>query len=488
MFHKGLTLRAKRRAIRVSGTPHAAADMNVAAASALQPTLKLHGANETSPRRLYEGNAMKIALISEHASPLAVAGGVDSGGQNIYVANVARQLVEMGHQVDVFTRRDRALLPLISDMDGARVIHVPAGPPKQLPKEQLLPFMDEFAAFLIQFFRRESEPYHVMHANFFMSGLAAMKVKSALGVPLVTTFHALGRVRRIHQGANDGFPDERFAIEDELVARSDIVVAECPQDKSDLVEHYRADPSRIQIVPCGFDADEFQPMERAAAREALGWHQDEFTVLQLGRLVQRKGIDNVVRSVSILKQAFRAPARLYIVGGNSDLPNEIATPEIARLRGVASECGVAEQTTFVGRRGRAQLRYFYCAADVFVTTPWYEPFGITPIEAMACGTPVIGADVGGIRYSVADGLTGFLVPPRDPSALAARLDQLRRNPALGRRMGEAGLARAQAEFTWRGVGESLAQIYARAACLVPANTGADPLEMPMRAAAGTSFR
>ncbi|NKJ49373.1 glycosyl transferase family 1 [Burkholderia sp. SG-MS1] len=430
---------------------------------------------------------MKIALVSEHASPLAVAGGVDSGGQNIYVANVARELVTMGHQVDVFTRRDRALLPLVSDMDGARVIHVPAGPPKQLPKEQLLPFMDEFATFLIEFFRREREPYEVIHANFFMSGLAALKVKAALGVPLVTTFHALGRVRRIHQGADDGFPDERFAIEDELVARSDIVVAECPQDEADLIEHYRADLSRIEIVPCGFDAAEFRPMDRAAAREALGWCKDEFTVLQLGRLVQRKGIDNVVCGVGILKQAFGASARLYVVGGNSDSPNELATPEIARLRGIARECGVADQTTFVGRRGRAQLRYFYSAADVFVTTPWYEPFGITPVEAMACGTPVIGADVGGIRYSVAHGETGFLVPPRDPAALAARLDQLRRDPELARRMGEAGLARAHAEFTWKGVGDSLAQIYARAACLAPATTPSEQIEAPKRAAVGGAY-
>ena len=431
---------------------------------------------------------MKIALISEHASPLAVAGGVDSGGQNVYVANVARQLAESGHQIDVFTRRDRALLPLISDMDGVRVIHVPAGPPRQLPKEQLLPFMGEFAAFLIEFFRREPEPYQVIHANFFMSGLAALQVKAALGIPVVTTFHALGRVRRLHQGADDGFPDERFAIEDKLVVQSDIVVAECPQDEADLIEHYRADPARIQIVPCGFDAAEFSPIERAAARDALGWRQDEFAVLQLGRLVQRKGIDNVVRGVGILQQTYRASAHLYVVGGNSDAPNELATPEIARLRGIARECGVAEQTTFVGRRGRAQLRYFYSAADVFVTTPWYEPFGITPVEAMACGTPVIGADVGGIRYSVADGVTGFLVPPRDPAALAVRLDQFRREPALARRMGEAGLARAHAEFTWRGVGDSLAQIYARAARLVPARTAAVQVEMPKRAVAGASVR
>jgi len=406
---------------------------------------------------------MKVALISEHASPLATAGGVDSGGQNIYVANVAKQLVQMGHQVDVFTRREKALLPPIVEMDGARVIHVPAGPPLQLPKEALLPFMDEFAAFLTEFFQRESRPYDVTHANFFMSGLAALKVKGALGIPLVTTFHALGRVRRIHQGANDGFPDERFAIEDALVEQSDMLIAECPQDETDLIEHYHADPSRIAIVPCGFDADECAAVDQAEAREVLGWGKDEFIVLQLGRLVERKGIDNVVRGVGVLQQAYRAPARLYIVGGNSDLPNAHATPEIGRLQGVAQQCGVADRTTFVGRRKRAQLRYFYSAANVFVTTPWYEPFGITAVEAMACGTPVIGANVGGIRYSVVDRVTGFLVPPRDPAALAGRLDELRRDPALARSMGEAGLARAEAEFTWRGVSDSLSQIYRQVA-------------------------
>jgi D-inositol-3-phosphate glycosyltransferase len=408
---------------------------------------------------------MKIALISEHASPLAVTGGVDSGGQNIYVAHVARQLHDAGHQVDVFTRRDRALLPAISDMEGVRVIHVPAGPQKQLPKELLLPYMDDFADFLIRFMRDDKRPCHAVHANFFMSGIAGLKVKEALGIPLVTTFHALGRVRRQHQGADDGFPDERFAIEDCLVRESDVIIAECPQDESDLIELYDAEPARIEIVPCGFDSAEFHRVDRRAARDALGWPRNEFTVLQLGRLVQRKGIDNVIRAIGVLKRDFGATAYLYVVGGNSDQPNEIATPEIARLRGIARHAGVEEQTTFVGRRGRSQLRQFYSAADVFVTTPWYEPFGITPVEAMACGTPVIGADVGGIRHSVLDGETGWLVPPRDPDALAARLDALRRDPALARRMGEAGIARANAEFTWRAVAESLMRVYRRVADL-----------------------
>ncbi|SAL35343.1 transferase [Caballeronia sordidicola] len=404
---------------------------------------------------------MKIALVSEHASPLAVAGGVDSGGQNIYVANVARQLARKGHQADVFTRCDRSLLPLVSRFDGTRVINVPAGPAKQLAKENLLPYMDEFARFVIQFFRNERTQYDVVHANFFMSGLVGLRVKQAMGIPLVTTFHALGRVRRLHQGAEDGFPDERFAIEDAVVRGSDSIIAECPQDTSDLVSLYEADPARIDLVPCGFDSDEFHPADKHAARVELGWPQDRFIVLQLGRMVPRKGIDNVVRAIGLCNRKLDEDAHLYVVGGNSDEANEIATPEIGRLRGLAHECGVPEYVHFLGRRSRARLRLYYNAADVFVTTPWYEPFGITPLEAMACSTPVIGADVGGIRYSVAHGETGLLVAPKDPLALAHALVTLKTDPQLARSMGEAGLVRAREMFTWDGVTDTLASVYAR---------------------------
>jgi D-inositol-3-phosphate glycosyltransferase len=404
---------------------------------------------------------VKIALISEHASPLAIAGGVDSGGQNIYVANVARQLVRLGHEVDVFTRRDRSLLPLVSRFEAIRVINVPAGPATQLPKEQLLPHMDEFARFMIDFMKQEKTPYHIVHANFFMSGMVGLQIKRALGVPLVMTFHALGRVRRLHQGESDGFPDARFQIEDELVKEADSVIAECPQDESDLIHLYDADASRIDLVPCGFDRNEFHPLDKAQSRERLGWPQDRFIVLQLGRMVPRKGVDNVVRALSLCVHEHDEAADLYVAGGNSDEANEIATPEIGRLRGIARECGVDDRVHFVGRHGRAALKHFYNAADVFVTTPWYEPFGITPLEAMACGTPVIGADVGGIRYSVAHNETGLLVPPKDPVALARALVTLKRDAKLARAMGDAGLARAHAMFTWASVAQSLAHVYAR---------------------------
>ena len=402
-------------------------------------------------------NSMRIAMISEHASPLATIGGVDAGGQNIYVAHVARCLAKAGHQVDVLTRRDNPNLPVCVDVrPGVRVIHIDAGPPMPVPKEALLQHMPAFAA-ATERLMRNSMPFDVIHAHFFMSGWVAQRMQQRLGLPFVMTFHALGRVRQRHQKGADGFPAERVAIEREIAAHADMLVPECPQDQADLVRLYGADPKRMRLVPCGFDAEEFAPMQRATARAELGLRQSEFLVLQLGRLVPRKGIDNVIRALA--KLSMRMPSRLLVVGGDTPDPQDDHSPEMARLRELAQRAGVADRVSFVGHRSRAELRSYYAAADVFVTTPWYEPFGITPLEAMACGTPVIGSAVGGIKYSVVDGVTGCLVPPKSPFALADRLSMLQANPLLARAMGRAGLERARSLFTWERVADQLADVY-----------------------------
>jgi D-inositol-3-phosphate glycosyltransferase len=403
---------------------------------------------------------MRIAMISEHASPLAVIGGVDSGGQNIYVAQVAQHLVAQGHRVDVFTRRDDAALAAVVELaPGLRVVHVAAGPEAFVPKERLLEHMPEFARFCEAWFRTAG-PYDVLHANFFMSGWVGMRLQETFDLPLVTTFHALGLVRREHQKEADAFPAERIDIEHALATRSDRLVAECPQDEVDLQRLYGADPVRMAMVPCGFDAGEFEPQSRAEARTRLGLPADEFMVLQLGRMVPRKGIETVVRAMAC------PPCegmRLRVVGGDCEMADSERTPEIGRLQAVARECGVADRVVFEGRKTRTALRDWYAAADVFVTTPWYEPFGITPLEAMACARPVVGSAVGGVQYSVVDGVTGMLVPPKDPPALALALAALRADPAAAAAMGEAGLARARASFTWDGVARQLAAVFADAA-------------------------
>lgn len=414
---------------------------------------------------------LKIALISEHASPLAALGGTDSGGQNVYVAQVARHLGRLGHRVDVFTRRDRPDLPEVLDLDErVRLIAVDAGPPRYVPKEELLPLMPAFTAVVER--RARSDRHDLVHANFFMSGLCAADLKQRLGLPFAVTFHALGKVRRQYQGEADRFPDSRFDIEARVVREADLVIAECPQDHADLTTLYAAAPERLVTVPCGFDSAEFWPMDRTQARAALGLPAHEQIVLQLGRMVPRKGVDNVIRAFSrLLRDGWAdAPVRLLIVGGESRDPDPALTPEIGRLCEIARAEGLADRVTFVGSRDRAELRHYYAAADVFVTTPWYEPFGITPLEAMACGTPVIGANVGGIAYTVVHGETGFLVPPKDPGALASQLARVLGQPHLARQLGQFAVRRVHTHFTWEKVVARLAEAFADTAHRAHART------------------
>ena len=407
------------------------------------------------------GGVRRIAIISEHASPLAAPGSIDCGGQNVYVASLARELALAGYLVDVFTRRDAfGQKQVVQWVDKIRVIHVPAGPAHYVAKEQMLPYMETFARFVTRFTRRQAQLYDIVHANFFMSGMVAQRLKETLGIPFVITFHALGHVRRIAQGAADTFPPLRLQIELDLMRSADRIIAECPQDKLDMERLYGAPSERIDVAPCGFDPQELWPVPEKIARVRLGLAIDKFIVLQLGRMVPRKGVDTVIQGVALLRSRHGIHAELLVVGGEEQRRNGRESPELIRLRSIAAELGVGAHVGFTGRKDRSELRYYYSAANVFVTTPWYEPFGITPVEAMACARPVIGAEVGGIKSTVVDGESGFLVPSRDPRALAERLAVLHNNPALAQSMGDEGLRRAYQHYTWRTVARKAASIYA----------------------------
>ncbi len=402
----------------------------------------------------------RIALISEHASPFGVLGGVDSGGQNVYVGQLARHLAALGYGVDIFTRRENFLLPEVADwIEGVRIIHVPAGPATSIRKEDLLPWMADFTAYVQQFCQRQNPTYDLIHANFWMSGLVAAEIKRSLGIPFIITFHALGRVRRLHQGKADEFPDERFAIEDRIIAETDAIIAECPQDEEDLCKLYNADPAKITMIPCGFNPAEFEPLSKVLARVALGFPAEERLILQLGRMVPRKGVDAVIRSLGYLIREHQTPVRLIIVGGDAQDPDPRIALEVKRLQAIATEIGVSDYVTFAGRQGREVLKYYYSAADIFITTPWYEPFGITPLEAMACGTPVIGSNVGGVKFTVQDGETGYLVPPNQPQAIAAKIAHLYQHPQLLNRFQRQAIERANALFTWHTITTQMAGLY-----------------------------
>lgn len=412
-------------------------------------------------RNLYEPSR-RVAFFSEHASPAALLGGQDAGGQNVYVDEVSRCLARLGFQVDVFTRRDNPATPDAQRWaSGVRIVNLTAGPRRFLPKDDLWPYMPEFREAFLRFTGRDGARYDVLHGNFWMSGWVAVELGEQLDVPVVQIFHALGKTKRRHQGSADTSPDERICAELEVVRRADRILAQCPAEVEALTREYDADPGKIVVTPAGVNPERFQPVPSDEARRHAGIPIDVPVVVYVGRMLPRKDVRNLVRAFACLLARWEHPPTplLLLVGGETVAPDPVATPEIGVLQELAAELGVSAQVRFAGKCQPDELRYYYCAGDVAVTTPWYEPFGLTPLEAMGCARPVIGSDVGGIRYTVLHGTTGYLVPPRDPRVLAERLFELLSRPELAARMGRAGRERVAREFTWPRVAERVAGVY-----------------------------
>ncbi|MDX2590707.1 MULTISPECIES: glycosyltransferase [Streptomyces] len=390
--------------------------------------------------------AGRVAMVSEHASPLAALGGPDAGGQNVYVAQVARQLARKGYRVTVYTRRDSLGLPdRVTLIDGVQVVHVPVGPPAPVPKDELLPHMAEFGAFLGR--QWSADPPDVVHSHFWMSGLAALTGTRGLGIPVVHTYHALGTVKKRYQGADDTSPPERLAIEEAVGHECARIIATC----SDEVAELRAmglSEDRVTVVPCGVDPDQFSPVGRP--RTAPGVRR----LLAVGRLVPRKGFDRAIRALAGVPDA-----ELLIAGGpEADLLG--TEPEAERLLTIAGEYGVGDRVTLLGGVGRDRMPRLMSSADLVLSLPRYEPFGIVPLEAMACATPVVATAVGGQLDTVVDGVTGVRVPADDDHHdLSGVIRALLDDPGRLTAYGAAGRDRVLAHYTWDRVADGVAGAY-----------------------------
>jgi glycosyltransferase involved in cell wall biosynthesis len=385
-----------------------------------------------------DGRPLDIALVSEHASPLAALGGVDAGGQNVHVAQLAGALADRGHQVTVYTRRDAAELPACRPLrPGVEVHHVPAGPPRQVPKDELLPYMSEFARYLAGRWRTGAPD--VVHSHFWMSGLASLWSTHELRLPLLHTYHALGTVKRRHQGRADTSPPARIACEAEVGRGCDRVIATC-RDEVDELAAMGIPREKVDVVPCGVDPEVFRPDGPVADRGAY-----PYRLLQLGRLVPRKGAAVAIAALA------RLPRTELVVVGGPPAGGLDTDPEVRRLRRLAAEAGVADRVRLLGGVPTAEVPALMRGADVVLCPADYEPFGIVPLEAMACGRPVVASAVGGQLDTVADGVSGRLVEPRDPEALAAAVADLLADPALRRAYGNAGRRRVLDRFSWARV-------------------------------------
>ena len=398
------------------------------------------------PARGRPGPAMRIAMVSEHASPLvANLGGVDAGGQNVFVADLATALARRGAEVTVHTRRDDASLPNRVNMcPGVLVEHVNAGPPEPVSKDLLPPYMEEFAQRLRRAWVRRRPD--VVHAHFWMSGRASLAAARLLELPVLQTFHALGVVKRRHQGTKDTSPPERIAAELEIARSADRILATSSDELFELARLGVESP--ISVIPCGVDLDVFQPAGPAAPRQH-GLHR----VVIVSRLVERKGVGNVISALAAVPDC-----ELVVAGGPSPDMVESDT-EVRRFRQLARAMHVEHRVHFVGALHHHQVPWLLRSADAVACVPWYEPFGMVALEAMACGVPVVASAVGGLVDTVVDGVTGVHVPPRRPDEVVLALRTLLRQPDLRASMGAAGLQRARLRYGWDAIAQATLAAY-----------------------------
>lgn len=387
---------------------------------------------------------MRITMVSEHASPLTAPGSPDAGGQNVHVNELSRALAAAGHRVTVATRRDDPDVPeVVSLHPGVTVRHIDAGPPRPIPKDELVPHLPALAEGLERAWR--AEPPDVVHAHFWMSGLAATAALGDADVPFVQTFHALGNVKRRHQRDADTSPAGRIPAERVLARRADRVLATCDDELFELIR-MGAPRRRISVVPCGVDALAFSPDGPVADRG------ERPRLVSVGRLVRRKGVDEVVTALAQVPDA-----ELVVAGGEGE--EDGPDPDLARLRELVARHGVADRVLFLGPVARTRIPALLRSADAVVCAPWYEPFGMVALEAMACGRAVVATAVGGMQDTVVDGVTGLHVPPRRPDVLGATLRGLVGDPTRQLAFGLAGRDRVLARYTWDRVAAATERVY-----------------------------
>lgn len=407
-------------------------------------------------------------MLSVHTCPLAILGGKRTGGMNVYVRELSRELGRRGWAVDVFTHAENPRRPIEIGMAGnVRVMHVVAGPEKHISKHDLLRYLPEFAENVRAFASERGFRYDLIHSHYWLSGLVALELQRQWSVPIVQMFHTLGHMKnRVARSTKEQELQARLVAERSLIRQVDRLVAATPIERRQMMELYGADPSNISVIPCGADLGLFRPILKAEARHELGLPDDHHLILFVGRIDPLKGVDTLLKAIATVLDGaphWRGQLCLVIVGGQiEDNPRDMSR-EMQELHVLRERLGIQETVMFLGAQDQETLPYFYSAADIVVMPSHYESFGMVALEAMASGTPVIASNVGGLSYIVRHGETGFLVPPRSPEALAGNIRVLLDDPARRERVGKRGVQVAQ-RYSWGVIADQIEALYAE---LVP---------------------
>ena len=405
---------------------------------------------------------LRIAMLSYHTCPLATLGGKDTGGMNVYVRDLTLQLGRMGIHVDVFTRSQDEHVPhVLHDLGfGNRVVHIPAGPENPLPKQGLVDHIPEFVAGIQAFAEEKGIHYDLIHSHYWLSGIAANMLADEWDVPIVHMFHTLGAMKnRIARNAEEREGQYRVDGEKQVLARADRLIVATPAEQSQLQFLYQADVRKMTIIPPGVDTSRFYPIPQDEARAYIGVKPDDCMALFVGRIEPLKGIDTLMKAVAILgMHDAQNPFYVAIIGGDPDAAPEEMTEEMARLQSMCDELCLGQMALFLGKRAQDTLPYYYSAAEVLVMPSHYESFGMVALEAMACGTPVIASQVGGLAYLVKDGETGYHVPYDSPEILSEKLGALLCESDLRNQMGEKAAIHAR-QYAWDKIAEKIIAVY-----------------------------
>jgi D-inositol-3-phosphate glycosyltransferase len=406
-------------------------------------------------------------MLSVHTCPLATLGGKETGGMNVYVRDLSRELGRRGIAVDCFTRSQNPNIPRISTKLGpnGRIIHVPAGPEAPYDKNRIADHLPEFVQGVLGFVQREGLEYDIIHSHYWLSGLAARALQHAWDVPIVHMFHTLGHMKNSVASSPEEWETElRIDSEAEVMAFADHLIAATSLERAQMIWLYGADAAKIAVVPCGVDLNLFRPIPQDEAKQVLGLPLQRCVILFVGRIEPLKGIDTLLRAIALIAPempCWRDELSVIIIGGAPGAGIEEVNAELARLERLRSELGIKDLVTFQGATDQDTLSYYYSAAEMVVMPSHYESFGMVALEAMSCSTPVVASRVGGLAFSVQDGQTGFLVPDGDAEAMAGRIRLLLKDHDLRHQLGQQAARWAQ-RFGWPSIANQIVDLYEQA--------------------------
>ena len=406
---------------------------------------------------------LRIAMISYHTCPLATLGGKDTGGMNVYVRELTRQLGKMGIHVDIFTRSQDDHVPhVLHELGyGNRVVHVPAGPEHPIPKSELANYIPEFVDGIQAFAAEKGIEYDILHSHYWMSGIAAESLSDLwAGTPIIHMFHTLGEMKnRIAQSEAEREGEYRIKGEKQVLRRANRITVATMAELTQLRFLYKGDASKMVVIPPGVDVGHFYPIPSDEAKSYIGLKPEDRMVLFVGRIERLKGVDTLIQAMSCLQlKGDVHPVHLAIIGGDPSASREEMTVEMARLQAMCDDLAMGQTVVFLGRRNQDKLPYYYSAAEVLVMPSHYESFGMVALEAMACGTPVIASEVGGLAYLVRDGETGFTIPDQEPDMLCDKISWLLNDKLLHDLMSYRAVEYAQ-DYAWEKIAKQIMDLY-----------------------------